>query len=83
MFGYVEAPRTYRKAQTMARAAGVDLTAAVIDGWLRRDELARLLARCDRCGLSEACTGWHFSARPAALPDDCRVKSDLEALAAN
>lgn len=81
MFGYVEAPSSYRRAQGMARAAGVDLAAAVVDGWLRRDELAGLLRRCEACRLTPLCSGRRRGAA-APLPGYCCLKRDLEALAA-
>ena len=80
MFGYVETPGIYRRAQGMARAVGVDLTAAVIEGWLRRDELALLIRRCEACGLAPLCTGRRRTAWAAPLPEYCRLKGELEAL---
>lgn len=81
MFGYVETPKTYRAAREMAKVAGVDLTSAVFDGWLRRDELKLLLQRCDGCGRSPGCTS-QSEISPVPVPDYCRVKPDLEALSA-
>ena len=73
MNGIVEAPRAYWRRNGMARLAGVNLPAAVVDGWLNRTELARLVGRC-RCGMTPDCTGWLATARAAPLPDFCRNK---------
>jgi hypothetical protein len=65
----------------MARVLGVNLTHAVVDGWLTRPELARLLDRCQGCGRSADCTAWlaHEVSAPA-LPGFCPNKGPLEAL---
>lgn len=82
MIGYVDAPAAWTHTQGMARAAGVDLPDAVIEGWLTRDELATLVGRCERCGAVEACTGWLTRCGKAArLPGFCRNRDDIEALA--
>ena len=66
----------------LARVREVDLVAAVTDGWLSRQELARLVDRCAACGLSDHCTGWLAVTHQAeALPDYCRNKAEIEALA--
>ena len=64
----------------MARLAGVNLPAAVVEGWLSRNELATLVNRCQCCGQSPDCTGWLATARSAPLPDYCRNKGEIEAL---
>lgn len=82
MIGYVEAPRAWWLTHGMARAAGVNLPGAVVEGWLTRKELARLVTRCQGCGCSALCTSWLGSARwPAALPGYCANKAEIEALA--
>lgn len=80
MNGYVEAPRAYWLTNGMARLAGVNLPAAVVEGWLSRNELATLVNRCQCCGQSPDCTGWLATARSAPLPDYCRNKGEIEAL---
>lgn len=80
MNGIVEAPRAYWLTNGMARLAGVNLPAAVVDGWLTRNELARLVGRCQCCGLTPDCTGWLATAQAAPLPDFCCNKSEIEAL---
>lgn len=65
----------------MARLIGVNLTGAVVEGWLTRAELGEMVDRCQACPASETCTRWlgtHISA--PALPAFCPNKSALEAL---
>ena len=82
MIGYVEAPRAWSLTRGMARVAGVNLTGAVIEGWLSRAELAEMVDRCQSCTASDACTGWlSHCARSATLPAFCRNKAEIEALA--
>lgn len=81
MIGYVEAPRAWWLTHGMARAAGVNLPGAVVDGFVTRRELAELVHRCQTCGCSAQCTQWLGSARwPAALPGYCPNKAELESL---
>lgn len=81
MIGYVEAPMAWGLTRGMARVLGVNLTDAVIDGWMSREELARLVDRCQACGHAADCTGWlAHTARAAALPDYCANKGAIEAL---
>ncbi len=80
MIGYPEAPRAYWMAQGMARAAGVPLARAVVDGLLRRDELARIVTRCQTCERAADCTAWLSVARCAPPPAFCGNKADLDAL---
>lgn len=83
MIGYVEAPMAWGLTRGMGRVLGVDLVDAVVDGWMRRGELATLVDRCQACGRAEACTGWlagHL--RAEALPSYCANKAALEALVA-
>jgi len=83
MIGYVEAPKAWGLTRGMGRVLGVNLTDAVVDGWLSRAELADLVDRCQACGRAEDCTRWlarHVAAD--ALPSFCANKSPLEALVA-
>jgi len=43
MIGYVEAPKAWGLTRGMGRVLGVNLTDAVVDGWLTRGELAELV----------------------------------------
>lgn len=82
MIGYVEAPREWWQVHGMARVAGVNLPQAVTEGWLRRSELAELVARCRCCGSSGLCGDWLADpAHPATLPGFCCNKAEIEALA--
>jgi hypothetical protein len=80
MFGDVDGPRAWSLTQGMARLAGVNLPGAVVEGWLTRDELDRLVDRCAACGKSAVCIGWMATARRAPLPDFCCNKHEIEAL---
>ncbi|RUS60746.1 hypothetical protein EGN72_07535 [Pseudorhodobacter sp. E13] len=83
MIGYVEAPITWALVRGMARRAGVDVPAAVFEGWLSRAELARMVTRCQSAGCAKGCMD--VLAKPecakTAPPPFCAIKSDLEALA--
>lgn len=52
----------------MARVAGVGLAAAVVEGWLSRGELDRMVATCAGCDQRDACTHWLARAAPPQLP---------------
>lgn len=81
MIGYVEAPMAWGLTRGMARVLGVDLTAAVMDGWLTREELAQLVDRCQACDRSADCVGWLGQvSKAASLPPYCANKQALEAL---
>lgn len=81
MIGYVEAPMAWALTRGMARVLGVNLTDAVVDGWLGREELATLVDRCQACDRSAQCTHWLGSVTKApALPAFCANKAALEAL---
>jgi hypothetical protein len=82
MMGYVEAPRAWALTRGMARVVGVNLTGAVVDGWLSRDELADLVERCEACDRFGDCCAWlAVSVKTEALPTFCPNKDPLEALA--
>lgn len=83
MIGYAEAPQAWGLTRGMARVLGLNLTDAVIDGWLTRAELATLVARCQTCGQDAVCTGWLArTVKADALPKACANKAALETLAA-
>ena len=82
MIGYGEAPRAWGLTRGMARVVGVNLSAAVVEGWFNRAELDRLIGRCSTCGQSLACIDYLSQAVAApALPAFCRNKDAIEALA--
>ena len=81
MIGYARAPRAFGRTRAMARAVGLDLTAAVVDGWLSRAELDALISRCASCGRSGDCDRFLSDARAgAALPPYCANNAALEVL---
>jgi hypothetical protein len=81
MIGQIELPKAYALTQGMARIAGVNLAAAVVDGWLSRAEFDCLIDTCQNCGRSSRCLDWFATARSAPLPVYCRNKAGIEALA--
>ncbi len=74
-------PRAYWMAQGMARATGMHLARAVVEGWLTRGDLATIVARCERCAQGVSCTNWISRIREEAAPDFCAIKPELDALA--
>jgi hypothetical protein len=81
MIGYPEAPRAWWLTRGMARVAKVNLPQAVVDGWLSRDELALLIARCEGCTATDRCQTWLASSGAApAMPQFCPNKPAIEAL---
>jgi hypothetical protein len=79
MIGYVEAPRAYWTAQGMARAAGVPLARAVVEGWITRAELAGIVHRCQTCTWCAECRDVLAQAAPEP-PAFCAIRADIEAL---
>lgn len=81
MIGYPEAPKAWWLTRGMARISGVNLPRAVLDGWLQRDELEDLVARCAACRRGAECESWLVQSGPAqAMPDFCPNKPGIEAL---
>lgn len=81
MIGYPDAYRAWWLTRGMARISGVNLSHAVLDGWLRRSELDRLVLRCAGCRLSASCEGWLARSGAArTMPDFCPNKPAIEAL---
>lgn len=81
MIGYPEAPRAWWLTRGMARISGVNLPRAVVEGWLLRDELEDLVARCAACGRGAECERWLAGSGAAhAMPDFCPNKAEIEAL---
>ena len=81
MIGFTEGPQAWGLTQGMARLAGVNLPSAVIEGWLTRTELARLVGRCQTCGQAPRCRRWLAAAHTPPLPDYCPNKPEIESLA--
>ncbi|WP_146010270.1 DUF6455 family protein [Acidimangrovimonas sediminis] len=73
--------RGYWMTQGMARVAGVNLTQALLDGWLDRAELETMVGRCGACRRCEACTAWLARAVPTVAPPEfCGNRGGLERL---
>ena len=82
MTGYTDAPGAWSLTRGMARLAGVDLPAAVFDGWITRSELAKLIGQCQGGGCSEACIAWLATGtRPPDPPAFCAIRAQIAALA--
>lgn len=82
MMGYPETPMAWGLTRGMARVLGVNLPRAVVEGWLSRAELGRLVDRCQSCNQKGACTAWLATAASApCLPVFCPNKPELEVLA--
>ena len=80
MIGYGETPKAWCLTRGMARAAGVNLPRAVIDGWLPRSELDKMVGRCEACGRDATCMQWLARAQTAPLPEFCANKDEIEQL---
>ena len=81
MIGYPEAPKAWWLTRGMARISGVSLPRAVLDGWLQRDELEVLIARCAACSRAEDCESWLVQSGAAqSMPEFCPNKAGIEAL---
>lgn len=82
MIGYPEAPEAWWLTRGMARVSGVNLTQAVVEGWLQRGELDALIARCAACARGQTCLNWLAQSGAArAMPGFCPNKAEIEALA--
>ena len=83
MIGYPEALKAWCLTRGMARLCGVNLPRAVVEGWLQREELDRLVTRCATCRKTEDCEGWLArSTADRVMPEFCPNKPGIEALVA-
>jgi len=81
MTGCIEAPRAWWLTQGMARAVGLNLPRAVLDGWISRSELAALVLRCHTCTQQTTCTTFLADAmRSPQLPSFCPNAAEIERL---
>ncbi|MBP9950909.1 MAG: hypothetical protein KBF27_04010 [Cypionkella sp.] len=81
MMGYVDDPRAWAYTRGMTRALGVNLTKAVVQGWVSRDHLQALVATCQSCAQTACCTDWLArTTRAEAVPGFCPNKPEIEAL---
>ncbi|MDX5359411.1 MAG: DUF6455 family protein [Rhodobacterales bacterium] len=81
MIGLVEAQRAWWMAHGMARISGVHLARAVVDGWMTRSELARMVSRCEDCGRVCDCQQWLADPTHSAPPAFCGIGAEISALA--
>ena len=58
MIGYSDAPRAWGYTRGAARVVGVNLTDAVLEGWLSRGELGQIVDTCTSCRQAQPCTDW-------------------------
>lgn len=81
MIAYPEAPRAWGYTRGMARSLGLSLPEAVLEGWLSRDELGKLVAACCQCAASGQCTTWLAQGKDSpTAPAFCPNGSALEQL---
>jgi Family of unknown function (DUF6455) len=81
MIGYPDAYRAWWLTRGMARISGVNLSHAVVEGWLQRTELDELVVRCAGCHLAADCEGWLAKSGPErTMPAFCPNKPAIEAL---
>lgn len=69
--------------QTVAKAAGIDLSAALRSGELSHLDYAKLVTRCRSGGCSNACALWSSARKPGegpAVPDFCPSAQTLKRL---
>jgi Family of unknown function (DUF6455) len=83
MIGYPEAFRAWCLTRGMARISGVNLSRAVVEGWLQRGELDGLVTRCASCRMTADCEDWLArSGAVRVMPEFCPNKPGIEALGA-
>ena len=81
MIGYSDAPRAWGYTRGAARVVGVNLTDAVVEGWLSRNELGQIVETCTSCGQALPCTDWlAHTTKAEELPGYCPNKAGIEAL---
>lgn len=82
MIGYPDAPKAWWLTRGMARISGVNLSRAVLEGWLKRNEFEVLITRCAACRAGQDCESWlGRSGSAATMPEFCPNKAGIEALA--
>lgn len=74
-------PQAFWLVRGMARAAGVPLTRAVVEGWITRDDLDGMVCRCAECGRTGDCREWLSQLHDQTVPEFCAVRNDIEGLA--
>lgn len=82
MMAFGDTPRAWALTRRMVQAAGVDLPAAVREGWLTRADLTAMVARCQACAAGTDCTAWVPKRRAvAAFCPNAHELSDVAGLA--
>lgn len=81
MIGFPEQQRSWWMAHGMARASGLHLARAVVDGWLTRSDLARMVQSCAHCSKTSECQQWLADPSHTTPPDFCRIGPEISALA--
>ena len=76
------ASESYWRTQGMARTLGVDLTGAMLEGWISRTDFAGMVLNCQLCPHSKECDRWlaTHGAGSDSLPEYCANKARLESL---
>lgn len=80
MLAFGEAPQAWALTRRMVQAAGVDLPAAVREGWLTRSDLAGLVARCQACAAGTDCATW-VPQRRRAVAEFCPNGDEISQMA--
>lgn len=81
MFASAFPPAEQARTWRMARALGLDLSGAVLDGWLNRQDLSHLIAQCGTCGKDGHCTDWlQHGHTQAERPEFCPNTPEFEVL---
>lgn len=81
MFASAFPPAGQARAWRMARALGLDLSGAVLEGWLNPQDLSPLIAQCSACGMDSDCAEWLRARRALAeKPAFCPNIPELEVL---
>ena len=81
MIGLAGTSEAWGLTKAMAGRAGVDLPGAVVEGWMTRRDLTRLVSACEGCGLMARCSDWLVRPATGRLPAWCRNRDEIEALA--
>ncbi len=79
MMEFTTSPKAWGRTRTLALGMGVDLEAALFDGWYTRKEVSALVARCASCANAQPCREIEATSL-AEAPAFCPNKSALDAL---
>lgn len=77
-----EPARAFWLTRSVARSAGVNLGNGLATGRIDAADYAEMVARCRRCGLTEACEAWLArSSRSEMAPAGCHHAAVIHTLA--